>query len=281
MKILVTGANGMLGKDLCPILQDEGYDVIETDKHNLDITNLAQVTKVLNEEKPDIVIHCASYTQVDKAEDEPDITRLINSKGTENIAKVCAEIDSTLVYISTDYVFDGKGINGEKRTTPYLPTDKSNPLNVYGLTKLEGEKAVRKYCKKYYIVRSSWLYGIHGKNFVETILSLKDMPEIKVVDDQAGCPTWTVDLSEGIAELLKSNEYGIYHICGGGQTSWYNFAGEILTLDGASVNIKPCSTEEYPRKAKRPHYSVMDNNGSCRDWKSALKEYMQLRNMED
>ena len=181
----------------------------------------------------------------------------------------------------TAWLLSLSGINGEKRTTPYLPTDKSNPLNVYGLTKLEGEKAVRKYCKKYYIVRSSWLYGIHGKNFVETILSLKDMPEIKVVDDQAGCPTWTVDLSEGIAELLKSNEYGIYHICGGGQTSWYNFAGEILTLDGASVNIKPCSTEEYPRKAKRPHYSVMDNNGSCRDWKSALKEYMQLRNMED
>lgn len=276
-KILVTGANGMLGQDLCPILQDEGYEVIETDINNLDITDFDEVNRVLNAEKPDSVIHCASYTQVDKAEDEAEAARLINAKGTENVAKVCAEIDAELVYISTDYVFDGcAGVN-EVRKTPYLPSDKPNPLNVYGLTKFEGEEAVKKYCKKYYIVRSSWLYGIHGNNFVETMLSLADKPEIKVVNDQIGCPTWTIDLSDGIIKLLNDAEYGTYHVCGGGQTSWYNFAKEIYKNAGLQVDLKPCTTDEYPRKAHRPHYSVMDNNGMCRNWEVALKEYLKLR----
>lgn len=272
--ILVTGANGMLGQDLCPILEDEGYDVVETDIQTLDITNPDMVNHVLKDEKPDIVIHCAAYTNVDKAEEDVDTARLINAKGTENIAKTCAEIDTALVYISTDYVFNGNG------TKPYKPYDKADPIGAYGLTKWEGEEVVRKYCKKYYICRTSWLYGIHGKNFVETMISLADKPELKVVDDQIGCPTWTVELSNGIVKLLQTKEYGTYHICGSGQTSWYGFAKKIFELAGLEVNVKPCTTEEFPRPAKRPKYSVMDNNRICRKWETALKDYINLRDLD-
>jgi len=271
IKVLVTGANGMLGQDLCPILEDNGYEVIETDIHNLDITNSEQVKTVLNEYKPEIVIHCAAYTNVDKAEEDIKTARLINSQGTENIAKVCGKNNIALVYISTDYVFEGNG------TKPYLPTDKTKPLNNYGLTKWEGEEAVRKYCKKHFICRTSWLYGIHGKNFVETMISLSDKPELKVVDDQVGCPTWTVELADGIIKILDTKQYGTYHVCGSGETSWYNFAKEIFKLAKININLKPCETKEFPRPAKRPHYSVMENDGICRNWKLALKDYMKLR----
>ena len=270
-KVLVTGANGMLGQDLCPILEDEGYEVVETDIHNLDITNLDMVRNVLISEKPDYVIHCAAYTNVDKAEEDIETARLINAKGTENIAKVCAEIDSTLVYISTDYVFAGD------KNEPYLCADEEKPLNNYGLTKYEGEQAVKKYCSKYYIARTSWLYGVHGKNFVETMISLAGKPELKVVNDQKGCPTWTVELSNGIVNLIKNKEYGIYHVCGGGETTWYGFAKEVFEQMNLDVNLKPCATNEFPRPAKRPSYSVMNNSGLCRDWKLALKDYLKIR----
>jgi len=273
-KVLVTGANGMLGQDLCPILEDEGYEVIETDVQTLDITNSDMVNEVLEEENPDIVIHCAAYTNVDKAEEDIETARLINAKGTENIAKACGNKDIILVYISTDYVFNGNG------TKPYLPDDKAEPIGAYGLTKWEGEEAVRKYCKKYYIARTSWLYGIHGKNFVETMISLADKSELKVVDDQIGCPTWTVELSNGIVKLLKDSKYGTYHVCGSGQTSWYNFAKKIFELSNLKVNLKPCTTDEFPRPAKRPRYSVMENNRICRKWEIALKDYINLRDVE-
>jgi len=264
MKVLVTGAKGMLGQDLCPIFEDEGFEVLETDINNLDITNYEQVKEVLTRENPDYVIHLAAYTNVDKAEEDIETAKKINVLGTENIAKVVSQIDAVMVYISTDYVFDGE------KTEPYLPTDKTNPQSAYGLTKCLGEEAVQKHCSKYYITRTSWLYGIHGKNFVETMLSLKG--DIKVVDDQVGCPTWTVDLSNAILKIIKDKmEYGIYHTCGGGFTSWYGFAKEI------GVDCKPCTTEEFPRPAKRPKYSVMENKGLLRDWKLALKDYMRLR----
>jgi len=270
-KVLVTGAKGMLGQDLCPILEDNGYEVVETDVDSLDITNEKTVSEVLRKEKPDIVVHCAAYTNVDKAEEDIKTAELINKTGTENLAKICSEIDATLVYISTDYVFAGNG------TEPYKTDDKTSPLNNYGLTKWQGEEAVRKYCKKYFITRTSWLYGIHGKNFVETMLSLADKPELKVVDDQVGCPTWTVELSNGIVKLLATEQYGTYHVCGSDYTSWYGFAKEIFKLAELKVNLKPCTTEEFPRPAKRPAYSVMDNSGICRNWKLALKDYLKLR----
>jgi len=272
MKILVTGAKGMLGQDLCPILEDEDYEVVETDVDTLDITNFEQVKEVLTAQKPDFVVHCAAYTNVDGAEADLIKATRINVKGTENIAKVCGENDITMIYISTDYVFDGT------KEEAYLASDKTNPINNYGLTKLQGEAAVKKFCKKYYITRTSWLYGHHGKNFVETMISLAEKPELKVVDDQTGCPTWTVELANGILDLIEEEpDYGIYHICGSGETSWYNFAKEIFNQLGLKVNLKPCTTDEFPRAAKRPQHSSMDNEGICRNWKLALKDYLELR----
>ncbi len=275
MKILVTGANGMLGQDLCPILEDADFidEVIETDIKNLDITNEIQVKRVLKDKKPDIVVHCGAYTNVDKAESDVENARKINVNGTENLAKACKSIGATLVLISTDYVFDGK------KNKKYLPTDKPCPLNIYGQTKFEAEQVVQKNCDKFYIVRTSWLYGHHGKNFVETILKLaKENKDIKVVDDQIGSPTWTVALSEALVELLEEMpEYGIYHICGSGETSWYEFAKEIFKLSNINVNLTPCTSEEYKVPAKRPKYSVLENEQICDNWKKSLKYYLQLR----
>lgn len=271
-KILVTGAKGMLGHDLCPTLEDAGFEVIETDVDNLDITNFSQVEEVLTTEKPDAVVHCAAYTNVNKAEEDTETAMKINATGTENLAKTCAKTDIPIVYISTDYVFDGT------KKEAYLPYDKTNPVNAYGLTKLKGEEAVQKHCTKFYIARTSWLYGLHGKNFVETMISLADKPELKVVDDQTGCPTWTQELSNGITTLLTEEApYGIYHICGTGKTTWYGFAKEIFELAGLKVNLVPCKSDEFPSPAKRPQYSVMYNDNICRTWKAALKDYMKLR----
>lgn len=280
MKVLVTGANGMLGQDLCPILEDVGAFVIETDVDTLDITDAKTVEKVLTDIHPDMVVHCAAYTNVDKAEEDLKTAELINVTGTENIAESCAKLGITLVYISTDYVFDGT------KTEPYTPEDRANPINNYGMTKYEGEEVVRSLCEKYYIARTSWLYGHHGKNFVETMIGMADRKEIKVVDDQIGCPTWTVELANGIIKLL-SKPYGTYHVCGSGHATWYEFAKEIFkqyaSLRGGEAdaailpNVKPCSTEEFPRPAKRPKYSIMANDGICRNWQAALKDYMELR----
>ena len=177
------------------------------------------------------------------------------------------------MYISTDYVFDGS------KKEPYKPDDLPNPINVYGKTKLAGEDAVKKYCNKYYIVRTSWLYGHYGRNFVETMLELAgQQKEIKVVDDQTGCPTWTVELANGILKLL-SKPYGTYHVCGSGSTSWHGFAQEIFNQTGLSVNLKPCKTEDFPRPAMRPQYSVMDNESLCRSWQAALHDYIELRDV--
>lgn len=271
MKVLVTGANGMLGQDLCPILRKNNYEVIETDIHNLDITNLSNVETILTKELPDIVIHCAAYTNVDKAEEDLETATKINVLGTENLAKICGKNNIILVYISTDYVFAGDS------SRPYEPTDTTAPLNNYGLTKFEGEEAVKRNCSKYYITRTSWLYGIYGKNFVETMISLADKPELKVVDDQVGCPTWTIELANGIIKLLETKDYGVYHVCGSGSTSWFGFAKEIFDQLGLDVNLKPCTTDEFPRPAKRPAYSVMNNNGLCRPWEEALEDYIKLR----
>ena len=272
MKVLVTGATGMLGSDLCSMLEDAGFEVIETTREELDITDEQNVNAVINDVKPDYVVHCAAYTNVDMAEEEPDKAELVNGTATEFIARACEENGSVLIYISTDYVFDGT------KNTPYVPDDKTNPINAYGLSKLHGEQAVEENCDRYYILRTSWLYGHHGKNFVETMISLADKPEVKVVDDQIGCPTWTVDLSDAIISFIDEDpEYGIYHACGGGSTTWYGFAKEIYNQTGLKVNLKPCTTQDFPRPAKRPKYSIMDNEGLLRDWKLALKEYLELR----
>lgn len=260
----------MLGADLAPVLEDIGCYVIETDINDFDITDADAAKNIIGDEKPDLVIHCAAYTNVDGAEEDLKTALLINATGTKNVANACKMTGSTLVYISTDYVFDGT------KNSPYTPNDATCPINNYGLSKLDGEKAVQEICEKYFIVRTSWLYGHYGKNFVETMISLAAKPEVKVVDDQIGCPTWTVELANGIVKILDK-PYGIYHICGSGQTSWYGFAKEIFKQMGLDVNLIPCKTDEFPRPAKRPKYSVMDNGKLCRDWKLALRDYLALR----
>ena len=271
-RILVTGANGMLARDLCPMLEDADFEVIETTRNELDVTDELQVRRVISDVKPDYVIHCAAYTNVDKAEEEPEIAELVNAKSAEYIAKACNSNNAVMIYISTDYVFDGT------KNTPYVPDDTTNPTGAYGLSKLHGEEAVRKFCPAHYIIRTSWLYGHHGKNFVETMISLAEKTELKVVDDQVGCPTWTVDLSDAIISFIDEEPpFGTYHACGAGSTSWYGFAKEIFDLMSLNVNLIPCTTEEFPRPAKRPAYSVMDNEGLLRDWKQALQEYIELR----
>lgn len=271
-RILVTGANGMLARDLCPMLEDADFEVIETTRNELDVTDELQVRRVISDVKPDYVIHCAAYTNVDKAEEEPETAELVNAKSAEYIAKACASNNAAMIYISTDYVFDGT------KNTPYIPDDKTNPINAYALSKLHGEEAVRKFCPAHYIIRTSWLYGHHGKNFVETMISLAEKTELKVVDDQVGCPTWTVDLSDAIISFIDEEPpFGTYHACGAGSTSWYGFAKEIFNLMSLNVKLIPCTTEEFPRPAKRPAYSVMDNEGLLRDWKQALQEYIELR----
>lgn len=271
-RILVTGANGMLARDLCPMLEDADFEVIETTRNELDVTDELQVRRVISDVKPDYVIHCAAYTNVDKAEEEPEIAELVNAKSAEYIAKACNSNNAVMIYISTDYVFDGT------KKTPYVPDDTTNPTGAYGLSKLHGEEAVRKFCPAHYIIRTSWLYGHHGKNFVETMISLAEKTELKVVDDQVGCPTWTVDLSDAIISFIDEEPpFGTYHACGAGSTSWYGFAKEIFDLMSLNVNLIPCTTEEFPRPAKRPAYSVMDNDGLLRDWKQALQEYIELR----
>ena len=273
MKVLITGAGGMLGQDLCPLLEDEGYDVIETRSKTMDITDKEKVLEVFAEQAPDLVIHCAAYTNVDGAEEDFETALLINEKGTENVAIAAEKADIPIVYISTDYVFDGTA------DKPYKPDDKPNPVDNYGLSKLKGEEAVKKHCKKHYIIRTSWLYGHHGKNFVETMISLgKKMPEVRVVDDQVGCPTWSVALSEAIIKLLEDEaDFGTYHVCGSGKTSWYGFTKEIFKLAGIKTPVIPVTTAEFPRPAKRPAYSVMENGGICPDWKVSLRQYMELR----
>jgi len=272
MKILVTGANGMLGQDLVPILKNAGHEVLETDIHNLDITLKDNVSSYLEENMPELIVHAAAYTAVDNAETDQAKTFLINETGTENLAIISGGLKIPILYISTDYVFDGT------KNSPYLPSDKTNPLNIYGLSKLNGEKAVKMYNDNHYITRTSWLYGHKGKNFVETMIKLaRTKPELRVISDQTGCPTWTVALSEAILKIIRTNKYGTYHVCGSGSTSWHGFALKIMELMKIDIPVVPVSTQEFPTPAKRPQYSVMDNNKICPDWQESLKKYIELR----
>jgi dTDP-4-dehydrorhamnose reductase len=272
MKVLVTGANGMLGTDLCELLRQSGYETIPTTRKDFDITNETACEDFLNSCDFDILIHCAAYTNVDGAESNKESAFDINAKATSYIAEITAKKNVPLVYISTDYVFDGM------KSEPYKPSDEPNPINVYGASKRCGEITAQ-FNPKHYIVRSSWLYGIHGKNFVETIINLAStQPVLKVVNDQTGCPTWTHDLSNSLINLIKDDSpYGIYHLCGGGYTTWYDFTREIFKLAGLKNEVIPVKTEEFPRPAKRPAFSPMDNNHALRHWKEALKDYMELR----
>lgn len=276
MKILITGAYGMLGSDLRETLKD--HELLITGSKDLDITDENKVMNYILEKSPEIVINAAAYTAVDNCETDYENAYSVNAIGPKNLAKACNKINIPLIHISTDYVFDGN------KRTPLTEEDNLGPKTVYGKTKLEGEKLVQENTKKYFILRTAWLYGIHGKNFVQTMLNLsKKNSELKVVNDQIGSPTYSKDLAIAISELLNSDKYGIYHVTNKGEISWYDFSKKIFELSNIKVNVKPVSTEEFPRPAPRPHYSVLSNQKwvkagftPMRNYDEALKDYLSL-----
>lgn len=278
MKVLVTGVKGQLGHDVVNELVKRGHTAFGTDVEEMDITDAGIVRKVMTAEKPDAVIHCAAYTAVDAAEDNIDLCRKINAEGTENIAKIAREIDAKMLYLSTDYVFNGEG------DRPWEPDDEREPLNVYGVTKYEGELAVEKYVEKFFTVRIAWVFGVNGKNFIKTMLKLGEThKDINVVNDQIGSPTYTYDLARLLVDMIETEKYGRYHATNEGLCTWYEFAEEIFRQAGMDVNVHPVTSEEFPAKAKRPHNSRMNKdklteNGFKRlpDWQDALQRYLDI-----
>ncbi|MBY6837707.1 MULTISPECIES: dTDP-4-dehydrorhamnose reductase [Clostridium] len=271
--ILVTGANGQLGYDVIKELKKRNIECIGTTRKELDITNYNEVSKYIEELKPECVIHCAAYTAVDKAEDEEEICRKVNVYGTENIAKACREVDAKMIYISSDYVFDGAG------DKPHEIDENPNPLSVYGSSKYNGELKVKSYLKKYFIVRTSWVFGLNGSNFVKTMLKLgKEKEILNVVSDQIGSPTYTVDLAKLLCDMAVSEKYGIYHATNQGFCSWAEFAEEIMRIANLNCKINYISTNEYKTKAIRPlnsrlsKKSLLDSGfNELSIWKNALR----------
>jgi len=255
MKVLVTGANGQLGYDVVKVLKEKKIECISASRTEIDITNEKQVLSFIKFHHPDVVIHCAAYTAVDKAEDEKELCYKVNVMGTEYVTKACREIDAKIVYISTDYVFNGEG------EEPFKVTDIPDPINYYGTTKWLGEELVKKHLTQYFIVRISWVFGEHGNNFVKTMLKLgKERDEISVVCDQVGSPTYTVDVANLLAEMIQTDAYGIYHATNEGYCSWYEFACEIFRQAKMDVKVNPIRTEDYPTRAKRPKNSRLGKN---------------------
>ncbi len=277
MKVLIIGAEGMLGHDLVDVLGDEN-EISTTTIYTLDITDIDKTVKTIKEINPDVVVHAAAFTDVNGCESNQDTAYNVNVLGTRNVAVASSQADSALVYISTDYVFDGE------KGSSYHEYDQPNPLSVYGKTKYLGEVYIRDILNKFYIVRTSWLYGFHGNNFVTTMLNLaKTNDTLSVVNDQIGSPTYTLDLANAIAELIKKPRYGIYHITNSDSCSWYEYACEIFDMAGIDIEVKPVTTEEYPQPAPRPKYSVLENYNwkmeglkEIRSYKEALKDYMKL-----
>ena len=277
-KLLVTGAGGMLGQALVACLESRGHQVIAQPKEKLDVTNFEQVVRKLHDHLPELVLHCAAYTQVDQAESEPDLAYFINGYGTENLAVACSQLNIPLLYISSDYVFDGQN------SSPYTTWDPTNPVSIYGKSKLAGETAVQRHLSRFYIVRTSWLYGPNGRNFVDTIYNAAvEGKPLRVVADQFGSPTCTLSLSEMIADLIETDRWGVYHASDDGVTNWCDFAREIVKELG--VEVAPIETKDMPRPATRPKYSVMDKttlvNTIGRElppWKESLASYLQLKN---
>ncbi len=276
MKVLVTGATGQLGWDVMKELEKRGIDCRGTGSKDLDITDRDAVMQYIEMYRPDAVIHCAAYTAVDKAEDEPEICRKVNVDGTSYIAEACKMVDAKMIYISTDYVF---GDDGDK---PHEVDDSPRPLNVYGQTKWEGEEAVRRILQKYFIVRISWVFGEHGNNFVKTMLHLgKTRKEISVVADQFGAPTYTADLAPLLCDMILTEKYGTYHACNSGCCSWAEFAEEIFKEAKMDVKVISIRSEEYPVKAKRPKNSRLSKMFLRRkkfsglpSWRTALRTYL-------
>ena len=280
MKVLVTGVKGQLGYDVVNELEKRGLEAFGVDIQEMDITDADSVKSVILEAAPDAVIHCAAYTAVDAAEDNQEICRNVNADGTQNIADMCKLLDIPMIYISTDYVFDGQG------ERPWMPDDDRAPLNVYGQTKYEGELAVQNTLDKYFIVRIAWVFGVNGKNFIKTMLNLgKTRDHLTVVNDQFGSPTYTYDLARLLVDMIQTDKYGIYHATNEGICTWYEFACEIFKQAGLKVEVTPVTSDQYPAKAKRPSNSRMskdklEQNGFARlpHWKDALARYIKELN---
>lgn len=278
MKVFVTGVKGQLGFDVVNELNKRGHEAVGVDIDEMDITDKESVNRVIKATAPDAVIHCAAYTAVDAAEDNEELCRNVNAKGTEYIAEVCHELDIKMMYISTDYVFNGQG------TRPWEPDDERAPLNVYGQTKYEGELAIEENLTKYFTVRIAWVFGVNGKNFIKTMLNLgKTHDKLTVVADQTGSPTYTYDLARLLVDMIETEKYGRYHATNEGECTWYEFACEIFRQAGMDVKVEPVGSDQYPAKAKRPANSRMnkeklEENGflPLPSWQDALKRYLEV-----
>ena len=278
-RVLILGAQGMLGHDLLEVFSNN-YEVTGLDIEDLDITRQGATRKTIKEFSPDVVINAAGYTDVDGCEKKINKAFSVNGQGAKNVAKSCRDIGAKLIYISTDYIFDGA------KGSPYREDDLPNPLSIYGESKLMGERYVEELLDDYLIVRTQWLYGKYGRNFVETILTLaEERDTIEVVHDQLGSPTYTADLSRAIAALVSKDLRGTFHVCNKGSCSWYDFASEIVRLSNASeLEIEPISTAALNRPANRPLYSIFNCQKleqaagfEMRTWQMALQEYFQFR----
>lgn len=292
MKILISGANGQLGNELINILKNGkselgnisstyvGSNVIAADVDNFDITNQGIIEEFLSSHRPDMVINCAAMTNVDGCETNEETAMRVNALGPRNLAIACNKEGIKLVHISTDYVFDGAA------KVPYREWDLCNPLSIYGKSKYMGEELVKQFCEKYFIIRTAWMYGCVGKNFVKTMLKLgREKSEIKVVNDQFGNPTNANDLAYHILKIAETENYGTYHCTGAGEVSWYTFAKKIMEYANLSCKVIPCTTEEFPTPAKRPAFSALDNlmlkstvGDEMRPWDEALEMY--IKNLE-
>ncbi|MBE5868328.1 MAG: dTDP-4-dehydrorhamnose reductase [Lachnospiraceae bacterium] len=277
MKVLVTGVKGQLGYDVVKELEKRGLEAVGVDIEEMDITDACSVESVISQASPDAVIHCAAYTAVDAAEDNEEICRKVNADGTRNIACVCKALDIKMIYISTDYVFDGEG------TRPWEPEDERRPVSVYGQTKYEGELAVQEILEKYFIVRIAWVFGINGKNFVKTMLRLAQTRDtLTVVNDQFGSPTYTYDLAKLLVDMIQTEKYGIYHATNEGICTWHEFACAIFRTAGLQINVLPVTSAEYAAKAKRPFNSRMSKEKLTEmgfeklpSWQDALERYVE------
>lgn len=282
MKIVITGANGQLGLELRRQLKSYGkYEVIATDRENLNIVDIEEVNKFITKNNPDIVINCAAHTAVDLCETDHDNAYKINAIGPRNLSIACEKIGAKLVQVSTDYVFDGTA------KEPYREDDTTCPNSIYGKSKLMGEQLVREFCSKYFVIRTAWLYG-EGNNFVRTMIKLsKEHSELNVVNDQFGSPTSTVDLARAIIDLMNTEHYGVYHGTCEGQCSWYDFAKKIFEISDIDIKVNPVTSDEFKRPAPRPEYSVLDNFmlklvglNSFRTWEEAIEEYINKEQMQ-
>ncbi|MFZ3590405.1 dTDP-4-dehydrorhamnose reductase [Bacillus sp. DJP31] len=280
MKVVVTGANGQLGQDVVKVLTEQKHVVIAADRSQLDITSKEAVYAFMEQVKPDAIIHCAAYTNVDKAEEDQEAAHLVNALGTKYLAQAANQVGSKMVYVSTDYVFNGEA------SVPYEVDHPTSPLGVYGETKLAGEEFLQEHLERFFIVRTAWVYGVYGNNFVKTMLRLgKERGEVGVVHDQVGSPTYTVDLARFLVELMESEKYGTYHASNEGVCSWYEFAVEIFKQARLDVKVNPLTTEQFPRPAARPKYSVLSKDRinkegftPLRNWQDALAVYLDEEN---